>query len=47
MWKDIVGYEGIYKISDEAEVMCVKTGLIKNHGLIIKDIFVWIYQKME
>ena len=43
MWKDIVGYEGIYKISDEAEVMYVKTGLIKkpwinNKGYLCVDL---------
>ena len=29
MWKDIIGYEGIYAISDKGEIINVKTGLLK------------------
>ena len=43
MWVDIKGYEGIYKISDNAEVMNIKTGLIKrpwvnNKGYLCIDL---------
>ena len=43
MWVDIKGYEGIYKISDNAEVMNVTTGLIKrpwvnNKGYLCIDL---------
>ena len=43
MWVDIKGYEGLYKISDKAEVINSKTGLIKktwinNKGYLCIDL---------
>ena len=43
MWKDIIGYEGLYAISDKAEVMNVQTGNIlkpwlNNKGYLCVDL---------
>ena len=36
-WKDVVGFEGLYLVSDEGNVCTVKTGKLKTLSINIKD----------